>query len=327
MPIKPACSKSPRAPTTGKKKHNFAHVTVVPSKRAKRTAPSQRSPSRPSCPQHTRPFPGTSSGQRPDPIAPSTGKGKGKVVVEITRGVEDVQRKSMRHPATSVAGRSASASGTTMQAWGASPGSQWSQSQKIAAAYWAGLQIRAILAPAHHTPPSAAHPSRPFPPPHVQATSQESRRPPQVSYTEPGEMGANAICPSPKWIARMREAIPSPAREVLGAVARLPLPSSSPLPICPQEAADIPTNITLPCPNTPFDLMREEAPLDVPGTPHLSLGPPPYWPFEAPQGDLPQPRRPHTPLGGEVPSAVTPQSDGRDLIDFSFTSPVPSHIQ
>ncbi|EGO04711.1 hypothetical protein SERLA73DRAFT_68382 [Serpula lacrymans var. lacrymans S7.3] len=293
MPIKPACSKSPRAPTTGKKKHNFAHVTVVPSKRAKRTAPSQRSPSRPSCPQHTRPFPGTSSGQRPDPIAPSTGKGKGKVVVEITRGVEDVQRKSMRHPATSVAGRSATA----------------------------------ILAPAHHTPPSAAHPSRPFPPPHVQATSQESRRPPQVSYTEPGEMGANAICPSPKWIARMREAIPSPAREVLGAVARLPLPSSSPLPICPQEAADIPTNITLPCPNTPFDLMREEAPLDVPGTPHLSLGPPPYWPFEAPQGDLPQPRRPHTPLGGEVPSAVTPQSDGRDLIDFSFTSPVPSHIQ
>ncbi|EGO28282.1 hypothetical protein SERLADRAFT_405888 [Serpula lacrymans var. lacrymans S7.9] len=80
-------------------------MTVVLSKKAKRTAPSWCSPSpppvpgpsRPSHPQYTHPHSRTSNGQCPDPIAPPTGKGKGKarVVIEITRGVEDLQRKSM----------------------------------------------------------------------------------------------------------------------------------------------------------------------------------------------------------------------------------------
>ncbi|EGO02546.1 hypothetical protein SERLA73DRAFT_70055 [Serpula lacrymans var. lacrymans S7.3] len=182
-----------------------------------------------------------------------------------------------------------------------------------------------IPAPAHHTPPPAARPSPPLPPPQVQATSQESRRPPWDEGDHP-----------------------SPSREVLDAVARLPLPlpSPSPLPICTQEAVDTPLDITLPRSNTPFDFSCppfrptpispagshnpfrwEEMPLDNPGTPCLSPEPPPYWPFEAQQGDLPQPLRPHTPPGGEVPIAVTPQSDGRNLIDFSFTSLVPSHVQ
>ncbi|EGO30540.1 hypothetical protein SERLADRAFT_404667 [Serpula lacrymans var. lacrymans S7.9] len=35
----------------------------------------------------------------------------------------------------------------------------------------------------------------------------------------------------------------------------------------------------------------------------------------------------HTPLGGKLPIVITPQSDGQDLIDFSFMSLVPSHVQ
>ncbi|EGN96031.1 hypothetical protein SERLA73DRAFT_154492 [Serpula lacrymans var. lacrymans S7.3] len=63
----------------------------------------------------------------------------------------------------------------------------------------------------------------------------------------------------------------------------------------------------------------------VPPCPFTTM--PPYWPFEAQQGDSPQPLRLHTPPGGEVPIAVTPQNDSLDLINFSFTSPVPSHVQ
>ncbi|EGO30211.1 hypothetical protein SERLADRAFT_431682 [Serpula lacrymans var. lacrymans S7.9] len=184
--------------------------------------------------------------------------------------------------------------------------------------------------------------------------SQESRRPPWVSYKEPGEMDANAIHPGPEWITRMREAIPSPSRVTLDAMARLPLPSQtllsvpspSPFPIYTREAVDAPLDITPPHPNPPFDFpslpfcptlispsgslnqfRQEKMPLDIPGTTRPSPGPPPYWPFEVQQGDSPQLPRPHTPLGGEVFITVTPQSGGRNLIDFSFMSPVPSHIQ
>ncbi|EGO02470.1 hypothetical protein SERLA73DRAFT_69972 [Serpula lacrymans var. lacrymans S7.3] len=141
-----------------------------------------------------------------------------------------------------------------------------------------------IPAPAHHTPLPAACHSPPLPP---------SRRPPRVSHREPREMDANAIHPGPE-IARMKEAIPSPAREVLDAVARLPLPSPSPLPICPREAVDAPPpDITLPRSNTPFEFpsssfpptpisphstpnpsRQDKMPLNIPETPHPSPGPP-----------------------------------------------------
>ncbi|EGO04926.1 hypothetical protein SERLA73DRAFT_68584 [Serpula lacrymans var. lacrymans S7.3] len=103
MPIQPAHSESPLVPTTCKQKCNISRMPIVLSKKAKRAAPSRRSPSlppvpgpsRPFCLPHTCPGPKASGGQRPDPVAPPTSKGKGKMVVEITRGVEDLQRKSM----------------------------------------------------------------------------------------------------------------------------------------------------------------------------------------------------------------------------------------
>ncbi|EGO04842.1 hypothetical protein SERLA73DRAFT_68509 [Serpula lacrymans var. lacrymans S7.3] len=290
MPIQPAHSRSSPMPTTGKQKCDVAHMPKVLSKKVKRAALSRRSPSlppvpgpsRPSCPPHTHPGPGTSGGQCPDLVAPPTGKRKEKVVVEITRGVEDLQGKSMEE------------------------GCKWCRLDKSAYTI-----SRTVPAPAHHTPPPAVCLSPPPPPQQAPAP----RRPPQVSHREPREIDANAIHPGP-----------------------------DPLPICPQEAIDAPPDITFPRPNTPFlsppfcptlispphslnPSRQEKTPLDITKTPCPSPGPPPYWPFEAQQGDEPQPPRPHTPPGGEVPFAFTPQSDGRDLIDFSFTSPVPSHLQ
>ncbi|EGO02564.1 hypothetical protein SERLA73DRAFT_150261 [Serpula lacrymans var. lacrymans S7.3] len=298
-------------------------MTVVLSKKAKRTAPSWCSPSpppvpgpsRPSHPQYTHPHSRTSNGQCPDPIAPPTGKGKGKarVVIEITRGVEDLQRKSMEEGYKqcrldkSICTISRS---KQMKKWRTSYDGC---SQEMYKCVWdndasLGSKSRNPKAPgALVTAPD--HPVKTRPPRGAHKLVYQPHRMTWTQFTIRVPPAAQAVIPAPahRTPPPATRPLPPPQMQFMSQESRRPLQMSH------RESREMDANAIH---SGPDPSMQEKTPLDVPSTPCPSPVPPPYWPFE-----VQQPPRPHIPLGGEVPITVTPRCDGQDLINFSFMSP------